>query len=493
MIPLAFLYFGFLIFSQLGSVQLEFFDEARRGVNALEMYSGQSPHFLVTSYAGSPEHWGTKPPLLIWCQVAAVSVLGPTVLAIRLPAALATLAAIALMCWFTGRHQKNPLIGLLAGWILLSNWNFVGSHGARSGDFDALLLLFTLAQVLFFYHWTRTEKTKHLLLSALALLLAGWTKGIAACFFLPAMGLWVLLDGTARKQLFNWQMYLAFSLALLGILSFYFLREAVDPGFMQLVWENELGGRYLEVNEQHDHPWYHYLEVLLKDATFLPFALLAIPGAFILHWRQPSAGWPLLFLLALLLQISVISYSATKLFWYMVPALPYIALLSAGLLFLFFKGVQAALPSAPRWKQPTAIALLLLALLGPAAGQLIYKVRNAKDYLGMPQHLSYHEAIQNPEIPTPYTVLPWHYHSNARFYVLQQQLLGRDIQIQGIKAIHPPLSSKKIPEAELQPGQRVLICENDPWVWMAKHYDYQELFKQSACKLVEIRGARLLE
>ncbi len=491
--PLAFAYFGFLVFSHLGDTQLEFFDEARRGVNALEMYSGFAPHPLVPTYAGSPEHWGTKPPLLIWLQVAAVAILGPTELAIRLPAALATLAAIALMLWFSARQQQSPFVGLLAGWILLCNWNFVGNHGARSGDFDALLLLFTLAQLLFFFHWTRSGQNRYLVLASLALLLAGWTKGIAGCFLLPALGLWVLLDTQARKQLLNTRMYLAFGLGLLGILSFYLLREAIDPGFLREVWDNELGGRYWQVNEGHSAPWHYYLSGFLEDATFLPIVLLSFPAAAWLHAQQQARGPASLLLIGSLFYIGILSCSATKLYWYITPILPFLALLVSEWLYSLSKDLKAKLPPEKPWQHAVLVSLLLLFLLGPASIRLLHKVTNAALYLGMKEHLSYRSAIQNTAIPTPYTVLPWHYHANARFYVLQQQLAGRDIQIQGIKRLILPYVSKEVPAAQLVAGQRVLICENQPWIWMAEHYHYNELAAHPPCKLVEIGNQRSLE
>ncbi|MEL6276881.1 MAG: glycosyltransferase family 39 protein, partial [Bacteroidota bacterium] len=163
----SFCYFAFVVFAKLGEHQLELFDEARRGVSTLEMYNGES-HPLVPTYLGGPDHWGTKPPLLIWLQTAATFFFGPGEFAIRLPSPIATLLAISLMIWFARRHMGSQVIGLLAGWILLCHWHFVGNHGARSGDYDALLLLFSLAQVLFYFHWVRTSNYRFLYFSALA-------------------------------------------------------------------------------------------------------------------------------------------------------------------------------------------------------------------------------------------------------------------------------------------------------------------------------------
>lgn len=491
LILLAFGFFVFLVFYGIGDYQLEFYDESRRGVSALEMYQGKS-HPLVPTYAGSPEHWGTKPPLLIWLQTFFIAIFGAGEWAIRLPSALATLAAIGLMIWFTHRHWKNPLTGVLAGAILLTNWNFLGNHGARSGDFDALLLLFTLGQVIFYYHWTRTGRSRDLLLAAGSLFLAGWTKGIAGCLFLPALGIWTLLDTTARKQLLNWRLYLSFGLALMGILSYYFLRETVDPGYLELVWNNELGGRYIETSEGHIQPWYHYLEVLYNDRVFFSFVPIGLVGGIVLCFRKEEKGAASLLLIAALSFLFVISYSATKLFWYVNPMLPYLSLLAAAMIVLLSKGLRSMLPERPAWAYPASVTLLILALCASGSYRQARKALFAGDYLGMQTSLSYREGITNPDLPVPFTVLTWHYHANARFYVEKERVAGREINIQPIKRIVPPFVTDTIPATtELRLGQRVMLCENRTWVWMAEAYHYWEIAEAPPCKIVEIREPRI--
>lgn len=480
-------YFCFVVFGHLGDYQLELYDEGRRGVSALEMYQGKS-HPLVPTYAGLPEHWGTKPPLLIWLQTAFVALLGPTELAIRMPAAVATLLAIGLLAWFSFKQWGTAIVGVLAGYILLSNWNFVGSHGARSGDFDAMLLLFTLGQVLFYYRWIQTGQTRSLYLAAGALVLAGWTKGIAGCLFLPAIGLWTIIDPQARKQLLNWRLYFAFGLALLMVGSYYVMRQLVDPGFLEIVWNNELGGRYLKSSEGHLQPWYHYLEVLHADAAFFPFVLLVFPGALVLFANRKHRSLALLLGLAGLGFLAIISSSATKLFWYVVPMLPYVSLLAAWLLFELGNLVGNTLrrfATPYRW---LAVTLLVGAFFLNPAWQISRKVLNPEDYLGLKSQLSYREGIQHPDFEPPFTVLTPNYHANARFYVEQQKIRGRDIDIQPITPVNPPRWTKAGSTAVLQAGQRVMVCENDSWIWMATNYHAKEIKEISPCKLMEITG-----
>lgn len=54
------------LFLHLDSHALQIYDEARRGVNAMEMYL--HGFGLVSRYEGQADMWGIKPPLLIWIQ-----------------------------------------------------------------------------------------------------------------------------------------------------------------------------------------------------------------------------------------------------------------------------------------------------------------------------------------------------------------------------------------------------------------------------------------
>lgn len=107
-----FLLFGiacyFPLFLRLDFIGLELWDEARRGVNALEMLI--NGNWLVTHYDGQPEMWGTKPPFLIWCQVLCMKSLGINELAIRLPSALAALATVVVLILFSHRRCGKIVI-----------------------------------------------------------------------------------------------------------------------------------------------------------------------------------------------------------------------------------------------------------------------------------------------------------------------------------------------------------------------------------------------
>ena len=68
------------IFGHLSRLPIRIWDESRLAINAYEMY--RDGGCLVTTFEGKPDHWNTKPPLLIWLQVLAMKAHGVGELAV---------------------------------------------------------------------------------------------------------------------------------------------------------------------------------------------------------------------------------------------------------------------------------------------------------------------------------------------------------------------------------------------------------------------------
>src|SRR5215469_469907 len=131
------------------ALPLQTWDEARLANNALEIARGG--HWLVPSYDGVPDHWYTKPPLLVW-QLAALMQLGlPPLLAVRLPTMIAGLATVSLV-WAICRFGLGDRVAAVVGsFLLLSSLLFSSIHVARTGDPDILSSFFMLCYALAFW------------------------------------------------------------------------------------------------------------------------------------------------------------------------------------------------------------------------------------------------------------------------------------------------------------------------------------------------------
>jgi len=485
---LTFAYVAFVLFAHLDDHQLEIYDEARRSVNAIEMARGES-HLLVPTYAGEADHWGTKPPLLVWCQAFWVKLLGPGEVPIRLPSVLATLALFGLFTWWGRKDWGSPLVGALAVLVLVSNWHFMGNHGARSGDFDALLILFQMAQIICFYRWVDSNNTKWLWLAGLAVALAGWTKGVAGGFVLPGVGLWLLLFAEGRRKLLDPKLYGIIGAGILVAVSYYFLRERVDPGYLQLVAENELGGRFNQATEGHGHPWYFYFASLIKDPAGGIFFSLLLPAAAFSWYRPKLRKAAMLCLLAGLGALLVVSVSATKLYWYQSPALPLLAMLAGGFLYHLAKLVADNTPgTAGRWVG----AALLAGLFIYPMGKIVERVLHPREYVETRySKVPFRDFMRlEDRVQAPYTIVTKNYNPNARFYVERARHAGQAVMLKQVGTINPPVVVTQRPPATFRVDERVVICHTETWKYLFDRFELEVEFSNGPCKLVTLTGVR---
>lgn len=301
-------------------------DESRLAVNALEMHlTGLS---LVTTYGFTPDLWNTKPPMMIWLMALSADLLGPSEFAFRLPAMLSALATLALVFAFVRWATKTTAIAATSVVLLAASIGFFGEHGARTGDYDALLCLFTTGYTCLFFIAIHRRRPSWRLLLAAAAMVAGatLTKGIAG--LLPGVGiaLYVTLAGRGRRVMANPTYILAMIAALTPITLFWIARETVAPGYLSAVWYNDLAGRSYRALDGHGGPFWYYVRAIFLDNFFSagPIALLA-PAGFV--FARPKQRYVLAFSICCVAgELFTISVSATKLPQYALPALPWLAI-----------------------------------------------------------------------------------------------------------------------------------------------------------------------
>ena len=347
----------------LGTLPIRLWDESRQAVSALEMMEGGNP--LVPTYLGKPDMWNTKPPLLIWLQVASLRAFGFSEVAIRLPSALAALATVGIVFWFCAKALGNPRIGLFAGLVLVSSRGYVGPHVARTGDYDALLTLWTTASALSFFLFLETSvdgrKPWYLGGTAGYMALAVLTKATSGLLVLPGVAIYALLRGRARS-LFRCRGLLpslALFLAVVG--GYYGLREHRNPGYFAAVLKNDVGGRFFSTIEQHEGPFDYYY-TRLRDTRFSPW-LYYLPFGLavgLVSRRERVRDLALFLTFGVLVFMAVISAGETKLEWYDAPFYPLAALLVAiGLDSIMESLVQTRIGTGPRHIQRAALVILL--------------------------------------------------------------------------------------------------------------------------------------
>jgi len=202
------------------------FDEAGDGVAALNVLHG------------APQLWwrigGGKEPLWPWLLAISTALLGPTPLALRLPAALVgVLTVAALVPLSRALFPRQPVVALLAvAGLALSEWHV---HVSRLGLRAVLLPL--LVSLAFYFFWnsfySTTRRAGRTLLAAIFLALAVYTYLSARLLPLVALVFAALLWLADRRSHTrrNWRaaaQFLGYGLIFLLPLAGYFALYPAD-------------------------------------------------------------------------------------------------------------------------------------------------------------------------------------------------------------------------------------------------------------------------
>jgi 4-amino-4-deoxy-L-arabinose transferase-like glycosyltransferase len=313
---------------RLDAVPMKCWDESRQANNALEML--QSGNWLYPTYEGQPDFWNTKPHLLIVLQTIGMKMLGPGLLALRLPSALA--GCLTLVLWFRFIFRRQGYLPA-ASWVLvmLGCGGFNAYHIVRTGDYDALLTLCISGTIISWIQLLENPESRRYYLQA-----GGWfaaallTKGIAAAIWLPVL-LIIPLDLQFWRKFKIRFVFNMLLIPLVAVVVYYGYREWITPGYLKAVFFNEWSGRYFNPNEGHKAAWWYYLKVLWQDYFTGYIALLIIAWFWVgiingkKEFNRLIAG--------IVLFMVIISASATRIYWYLAPAIPIMAYLVVSPLF----------------------------------------------------------------------------------------------------------------------------------------------------------------
>lgn len=308
------------------TLPMELWDESRNAVNALEI--ARDGHWMVPTFAFAPDHWNTKPPLLIWIMAALLRTGMEPMLALRLPSIVATMASVLLAYAAGAVLLRDRLAGLMAGLLLTSSLLFLGDHVGRTGDYDALLSLLTLGYVLCAgraIEAPRETAVRWIIATAILLFLALLTKDVAAGMAGPGLLAYAIARRRLLAVLRDWRYWAAIIGVAAGFGCWLALRESLDPGYIAASMFNDVGGRFLTDIDSHAHGPTYYLSVLFHGCEptvlLLPMALAAR--------EDPDPARRRLCLLLLLSAASwllAISASTSKCYWYAAPIAPLFAI-----------------------------------------------------------------------------------------------------------------------------------------------------------------------
>lgn len=338
-----------------GSVPLFDRDEPRYAVTSRAML--ETGDYVVPRFLD--EVRTAKPPAVYWLQAAAMAVVGVDEFAVRLPGALACVAAVAIL-----RYGAAGVVGRRrarwAAFILGTSTLTLGV--AKVGVTDGPLLACAATMFVGLLHVQRGRRWAWWawwawLIVWLAVGVGGLLKGPVLLGVLATTVIaWTLLEWIARRNkrpgaeaeasdsgaimpgnpklpirrrglLRNLHPLAGLAIALLVCLPWLILIQLREPTFLSTTLWHDLFARSTRGLEGHGQPpGFH---TLLLPATFFPWSIL-LPGALVVMWRRPFLrGWMRLALAAFVGPLVMFELVATKLPHYLLPTFPALSMIVA--------------------------------------------------------------------------------------------------------------------------------------------------------------------
>lgn len=451
------------VFGHLDTLTIRLWDESRLAVNAFEMY--KNGNWLVTYFNGLPDLWNTKPPLMIWLQVLFMKILGVGELAVRMPSAIAGFFTCIVLLVFSIKYIKDFWFGFIAVLVLVTSQGYISLHAVKTGDYDALLTLFTTLYCFLFYTYLETGKKKYIYLFFINLALAILTKSVAGLLFLPGLFIYTLWQRKLILLLKTKDFYFGIGILLVIVGGFYFLREIQSSGYWEAVHKNELGGRYMAALENHKGDfWYYYNNFITNKLT--AWYLLIPCGLGIGFFHKDKRIFKLTvfsFLMAITFFL-VISTAQTKLDWYDVPLYPFLSVIISVFIYYIF----SALKKNEFLQKPLYYNILpflfIIYIFNKPYKEIFDKVYLPKENswdeaLFEPSYL-FRDALNGKTDLNNYLVVQDGYNANNFFY----------IEVLKIKGVKIAIKNKR----NLKAGDKVIVFEDDVKAYILNHYKTTE-------------------
>lgn len=318
------------LFCKLDNMDIVSWDEARHGVSAFEML--ESGNYVVNTYDGSPDYYNLKPPLAFATMMAGFSLFGANVFGLRVFSSIATLLTIVIIM-YACKKNGNYFVSLIAAAVLITSRTFIAHHNARSGDADALFILFYTAAVCILL--ARSDSPHRYAAACFLASLAFLTKSFHAGPVCLTIAVFFFMDHTiSRNTLFRG--FVSFLCFLAPILIWALMRYQNDGmAFFKEMFVYDMVSRLSTPLEGHEGDASFTIDFILSDfKTWMIFLAGACAVAFIPLRSDTKIAMTdkrvrMKLVLAAALPIILFTLSSTKLRWYAYTAYPFIAMLMA--------------------------------------------------------------------------------------------------------------------------------------------------------------------
>lgn len=279
-----------------------------------------------------------KPPLFMWIVAAFYLITGSIAVATLLPSLCAGLICIGLI-YDLGRRLWNPTIGMIAGLVLLTTLQFVMQ--TKTGQIDALLCLWTtLAMYGLVRHLVLGPAWHWYYIACIAMGLGVITKAVG---FLPLFLLGIYAFGRFRQWRYlapiemDWKRWFVGPALTLGIIGLWLVPMLIQVELSNdsalLTYRNNI--LFKQTMQRYANAWDHQKPFWFFIGYVIPFfwlpVTLAFPWLFGAWWQRlkKSDGRFLLLLGWIAIVVIFFSYASGKRHLYVLPAVPFLALVTA--------------------------------------------------------------------------------------------------------------------------------------------------------------------
>lgn len=467
----------FPLFIDLDVLPLRMWDESRLAVGAYEMLKNHQ--YLVPYFDGAPDLWSTKPPLLIWIQALLFKVMGPGELALRLPSAVCAFLTGTMLVHVGIHWLKKPWYGLIAALILYTSQGYVSMHVARSGDYDSMLVMFMTMALLCVYRFEQTRSKRAVVVLFIAITLAILTKSIQGLLIVPGCAVYLLITGALLPFLKERRTWFGLAGTVVVVGGYYFGREALHPGYLEAVWNNDLGGRYGTVLEGHKGEWDFFILQFMR--TNFTYWYLLVPCGIALGFAHKDIGirrWTALLTCAGTGYLIVISTASTKCQWYDAPLFPILASLCAIPLLIVFQWLRTSRPFKPMVRgNVVPYTALFLAFAMPYSSMVYhyYKVKESPWEFEYYEPVSYLQEAMKGNRELKANVFCYDdYNGPLLFYAYVLTDQGHPI--------------RSVSKHDLLPGMKAMANQPEVKEFIEAHYDQRIIDTDGNVAVYEING-----
>lgn len=326
--------FGLPLFVDLGAT--DFKGDEPIYAFAIDRILDQGDWLTPKSIPGDQTPFLEKPPLKFWIVAASVRahLLPQNEFGYRVWDVLFGIAAF-LYVYAIGLRISGIVCGLTAVLVLFGHQPLVLEHGLRSNNMEAALVLSYCAGVYHALAWfdASTERRRlHAMLVGLWFTFGFMVKFVAAAFLPASIVAVAIVSRRWRTRIIgDWRLWTAVAFVNLALILPWFIYQFRLRG--EQVWTIMFGEHIVErftasLDPSHLHPWYFYLTTMAREFSWAHDLVLVCAGLTLLAYQAiwQRRDWALLLLAWFVIPLIAISTGTSKLYHYVYPFLPPLAL-----------------------------------------------------------------------------------------------------------------------------------------------------------------------